>query len=333
MRRTIRLAAIGMIGLAALGVRAAEAQTKDPDYPTKPITFYVAFSPGGNVDLATRALIRAASKSLGQPFVPVNKVGAGGTVAGMAVMNAAPDGYTLGSYSGSAVLVIPHTPESPYKNLNGFTLLVNYGKFIFPLIVRSDSPWKSWHDLIQWAKQNPRGVSVATTGARSMSPMGIALWASEQKEKVEFTHISLKGSAEVLSYTLGGHVNLFAGSFDHAVLQSLKDGRLRILGYLSEERAPGFESYPTFKELYGEVPPNLAGVWGPSGMPEHVLKRLDDAFARAVKDPDFIKVMDSMSMPVVYMHRNELGRFVRQQYPKVGEVMRTLSAEEAKAKK
>jgi len=163
--------------------------------------------------------------------------------------------------------------------------------------------------------------------------MGIALWASEQKEQVEFTHISLKGSAEVLSYTLGGHVDLFAGSFDHAVLQLLKDGRLRMLGYLSEEKAPGFENYPTFKELYGEVPPNLAGVWGPSGMPEHVLKRLDDAFAKAVKDVDFIKTMDSMAMPVVYMHRNELDGFVRQQYPKVGEVMRALSAEEVKAKK
>jgi len=324
---------IGILGFSVLLFQAFAAGAKDPDYPTKPITLYIAWGAGGNTDVATRALIQAASKYLGQPIIPINKPGAGGVIGAMAVMNAQPDGYTLGGYTSSAVLLIPHTKESPYQDISGFTLIMNYGKYIYPLIVRADAPWKNWNELIQWAKLHPKGVSVGITGARSMSPMGIALWTSEQKEKVEFTYITLKSSAETLNYTLGGHINVFATSIDPSVQQFLKEGKLRILGYLSEEKAPGYENFPTFKELYGEVPPNLSGAWGPKGIPEYALKKLDDAFAKAVTDPDFLKVMEGMSMPVVYMNREEINKFSREEFPKVGEIMRILRTEEEKANK
>ena len=333
MRKMIGAAAFGVFLLSLLLFRVGDARAADPEYPTKPVTLYIAWGAGGNTDLATRAIAQAAGKHLGQAFVPVNRPGAGGTIGAMSVMNAPPDGYSIGGYSGSAVLLLPHTPENPYHDLNGYTLIMNFGKFIFPLLVRADAPYKTWSELIQYARQHPKGVSVGITGARSMSPMGIALWTSEQKEKVEFTYIALKSSTEVLNYTLGGHINVFASSFDPTVLQFLKEGKLRLLGYLSEEKAPGFENYPTFKELYGEVPPNLAGIWAPKGIPEFMLKKLDDAFAKAVKDPDFLKVMAGMSMPVVYMNRQDLNRFVQDQFPKVGETMKILRAEEAKASK
>jgi len=330
MRRTIRstLAVIGMAGLL-VAARPAQAQVKDPAYPARPITLYIAFGAGGNTDIATRALAQAASKHLGQPIIPVNRPGAGGTIAAMAVMNAAPDGYTIGTNAGSSVLMIPHMDDMPYRDLSGFTLIMNYGKFIFPLLVSGDSPWKNWNDLIQWAKQNPKQLSVGITSVQAISPMGIALYRAEQKENVQFTYVPLKGSAEVLNYTLGGHIKLFASSFDPAVLQLLRNGKLRLLAYLSTEKAEGFENYPTFKELYDEVPPNLGGIWGPKGMPEHVLKKLDDAFAKAAKDPDFVKVMASMSMPVVYMNHEEINNYARENLPKVGEVMRILKSQEA----
>jgi len=314
-----------MVGLL---VAARPAQAQESAYPTKPITLYIAFGAGGNTDIATRALAQAASKHLGQPIIPVNKPGAGGTIAAMAVMNAAPDGYTIGTNSGSSVLMIPHMDGMPYRDLSGFTLIMNYGKFIFPLLVSGDSPLKNWTDLVQWAKQNPKQLTVGITSAQAISPMGIALYTAEQKEAIQLTYVPLKGSAEVLSYTLGGHIKLFASSFDPTVYQYLRNGRLRLLAYLSTEKAEGFEDYPTFKELYDEVPPNLGGIWGPKGMPGHVLKKLDDAFARAVKDPDFIKVMKSMSMPVVYMNREEINDYARENLPKVGEVMRILKAQE-----
>ena len=75
------------------------------------------------------------------------------------------------------------------------------------------------------------------------------------------------------------------------------------------------------------------GVWGPKGIPEYVLEKLDDAFAKAVKEPYFINVMNRMYTPVVYMNRAEVNRYVREEFPKVGEIMKILRAEEAKGKK
>jgi tripartite-type tricarboxylate transporter receptor subunit TctC len=84
--------------------------------------------------------------------------------------------------------------------------------------------------------------------------------------------------------------------------------------------------------LYGEVPPDLGGVWGPKGIPEDVLKKLDDAFAKAVVDPEFVKIMDSMLMPVVYMNHQEISKLAQEDFPRVGEVMTELKAQQEKEK-
>ena len=124
-----------------------------------------------------RALVEATSKYLGnRSFLSINLV-LEVLVSAMAVMNAKPDGYTLGTNAGSTVLIMPHTEECPYKDLSGFTLIMNYGKYIFPLIVRSDAPWKTWKEFIEWARQNPRAAKIGINlGLKSMTPMGITLW-------------------------------------------------------------------------------------------------------------------------------------------------------------
>jgi tripartite-type tricarboxylate transporter receptor subunit TctC len=312
------------------GIDLGEAA--NPDYPTKPITFIIAYGAGGTTDTAARALTEAASKYLGQSIIPVNKPGGASTIGAMAVMNAKPDGYTLGTANASSVLIMPHTEESPYKDLSGFELILNYGKFIFPLMVRSDAPWKTWKEFIEWARQNPRAAKIGMTSARSMNPQGIAMWKAEQKEKVEFTYLAFKGSGETLTAILGGHVSLYACSLDSSGVSYLREGKLRILAYLGADKIPGHENFPSFPELYGVAPPSFFGVWGPKGIPEYVLEKLDDAFAKAVKDPSFVDVMNRMYTPVHYMNRAEVNRYVREEYPKVGEIVKILRAEGAKEK-
>lgn len=139
---------ITMFGIWILLFQTIDLATaKDPDYPTKPITFYIAFGAGGTTDLITRAFGDIASKYLGQPFVYINKGGAGGTLTSIAVMNAKPDGYTLGTVSGSQVFVAPFSDEAPYKDLSGFTMIMNFGNYVFPLMVRSDSPGRRGRSL------------------------------------------------------------------------------------------------------------------------------------------------------------------------------------------
>jgi len=328
------LVIISLVGLSILLFQSINtASARDPDYPTKPITFIISFGAGGTADLSGRAFAEAASKYLDQPFIPVNKPGAGGTIAAAAVMSAKPDGYTLGTILTSAAFVAPFSGEAPYKDLSGFTMIANYGNNVYPLMVMNDAPWNTWKEFIEWAKKNPRGAKIAITGARSVASQGLVLWQVEKQEQVQFTYVTFKSSAEVLSATLGGHVTVYGSTVDPSTVPYLKERKLRILTYLGRDKIPGYESAPSLHEIYGFSIPNLMGAYGPKGLPDNVLKRLDDAFSKAVRDPDFIKVMNRMYTPVVYMDRIQMNRYVEETFQKVGEIMKILKSEEAKEKK
>jgi len=186
-----------IIGILCLCVNINLANAKDPDYPTKPITFYINFA-GGSTEISCRALLEATSKYLGQSFVPVVKTGGAGTVGAMAVMNAKPDGYTLGVCQGSTLTILPHTEECPYKDLSGFTLIANFGKPTWPFTVRSDAPWKTWEEFIEWARKNPRSAKIGVSGGKSTQPPAMGMWVAEQREKAEFTFVVFKGGGEEL---------------------------------------------------------------------------------------------------------------------------------------
>jgi tripartite-type tricarboxylate transporter receptor subunit TctC len=331
--RVIWVILIGIFGACTLlqGVRLAEA--KDPDYPTKPVTFYINYAPGAAVDLAMRPLLEAVGKHLGQPLVPVNKPGGAGLVAGLAVLNSKPDGYTLGSCSGGNTLVTPHLEDSPYRDLNGFTFIANYGKFLLPVMVRSDAPYKTWKEFVDWARKNPRAAKIGVLGSRTQSPSAMVMWEAEQKEQVEFTMLVFKGSAESNTNLLGGHILMDAGGMSPQAVSYIKEGKFRVLAFLGKEKMPGYESIPSFYEMYGVIPPSIMGVWGPKGLPGHIVAKLEEAFAAGVKDPNFINVMNRMAMPVVYMNKSELEKEVKEMFPKAGKILKILMEQEAKEKK
>lgn len=338
MKKEVRkiLVIMGVLGFYIFLFQSIDlAGAKDPEYPTKPITFYIAFGVGGGSDLSARAFVEAGAKHLGQPFVPINRAGAGGSLAATAVLNAKPDGYTLGSAPAGAAFTVPFADPAPYKDLSGFAFILNYGKFIYPLMVRADAPWKTWKELIEWAKKNPRGVKIGITGAKEVAVQGYTLMNIEKRENVEFTYMPLKSSPEVLSATLGGHITLYAGGVDASTMPYLKERKVRILAYmgLRDEKIQGYEDIPSTEELYGVSIPKALGVMGPKGLPDYVFNRLDDAFTKAVKDPDFIKVMDRLLIPVVYMNRVQMTKHMEELYKQGAEFMKMLKGEEAKEKK
>lgn len=325
----------GLIGcFLFLWVNLDLAAAKDPDYPVKPIDVYIGVGAGGPTDTCTRTLLHAAGKILGQSFVPIQKLGAGGAIMATTVMNAKPDGYTLGAMTTSPVQVIPYTEGSPYKDLSGFTFIMNYGAYVYPLISRSDSPWKNWKEFIEWARKNPKGAKIGLTAAKTADYKGLVLWQIEQREGVEFTCLAFKGGlSEAFSALLGGHINVFGISDMLTPRQYLDEGKLRLLAYMGPHKAKGYENYPTTQEMYGFSIPDFIGIWGPKGLPEYVLRKLDDAFAKAVKDPDFVKVMDRYSMPIHYMDRPTVAKNVEIGFRNTGELYKKIRAEEKKRKR
>lgn len=298
------------------------------------MTVYIGVSAGGPTDICTRTLLSSAAKVLGQPFVPTQKLGAGGAIAAAAVMNAKPDGYTLGAMTTSPVQVIPYTEAAPYKDLSGFTFIMNYGAYVYPLIARSDAPWKDWKEFIGWARKNPRGAKIGLTAAKTADYKGLVLWQVEQRERVEFTCLGFKGGmSEAFTALLGGHINVFGISDMLTPKPYLEEGKLRLLAYMGPFKARGFENIPSTQEIYGFTIPDCLGIWGPKGLPPHVLRKLDEAFAKAVKDPDFIKVMDQYSMPIHYMDRATLTKYAQAKFTETGKLYEKIRAEEEKRKK
>jgi tripartite-type tricarboxylate transporter receptor subunit TctC len=316
-----------------LGQIVLAAAAKEAEYPTKPINYYISYQAGGATDIIVRALVEPAGKILGQPFVVINKPGGGALLGPVAVRAAKPDGYTLGSFASTQALIAPHTEECPYKDVNDFTYVLNYSKWIFPVIVKGDAPYKTWSEFIAWAKQNPRGAKIAIPGAKSQTPQGIAMWEVEQKEGVQFTYIATKGTPEQITGVLGGHFTMSATVLDASMLQYVKEGKLRFLAFQGKEKATGYESTPSFYELYKIEATGYVGIIGPKGLPGSITARLNDAFARAVKDPGFIKVMNQMNLPIVFVPHQQIDKEMKETFPKIGQVMKTLLSEEAKIKK
>jgi tripartite-type tricarboxylate transporter receptor subunit TctC len=333
-RFIIVIGVIGVLGLWILLLQNIDsASAQDPNYPTKPINFLISFGAGGMTDITSRAFLEGASKHTREPFVPINKPGGGGIVAAVAVMNSKPDGYTLGTITTSNGIAAPCSGQAPYKDLSGFSLIMNYANFIYTLMVRGDAPWKTWEEFIEWARKNPRAAKIAISGAKAVTNNGFVLSQIERKEQVEFTCVVFKSSSEQITSVLGGHVTMYMGGLDVTSVPYVQEGKLRILAYWGTGKAQGFENIPSTQELYGFSSPNIIGVFGPKGLPGYVLKKLEDVFAKAVKDPDYVKVMNRLGLPITYMNRDQMGKYVDQHFPEVCRIFKELRAEEAKEKK
>lgn len=207
-------------------------------------------------------------------------------------------------------------------------MIVNFAGSSFPLLVRNDAPFKNWKEFIEYARKNPKAVKIGIPGAKSVTVQGAVLWQLEKKEQVEFTFIPMKGNAEILPATLAGHVNVYGASTDSTVMEYIREGKLRILTYLSETKLPDYAAIPSLKDMYGISFPEIAGVVGPKGLPDYVLRKLDQAFAQAVKGPEFIKVAKRLNISINYMDRARMKSYVEEIQPKFIAIMKAMKAEE-----
>lgn len=159
-------------------------------YPNKPVTVIVTFG-AGMMDTITRTICKAAEKEFGQPFVIENKPGGGGSIGMVYVLKSKPNGYTIGVTGTTNFLVTPHLQNLPFNILTDTTDIIAVGKYNFLLAVQVDAPWKTFDDLIAYAKMNPGKFSYAGAGvalAQHICMERIAL-----KEKIKWNAVPFKG--------------------------------------------------------------------------------------------------------------------------------------------
>jgi tripartite-type tricarboxylate transporter receptor subunit TctC len=292
MKRTKLVAVIFLFILFTFCFSSGWAQP----YPVKPINMIVGWGAGGATDVTIRALSEAASKTLGQPIVVTNKPG-GGSAVGLAMLkNEKPDGYTIGNMSAGGILS-QYMRKVPYDILTDFTPIMRFADYTFGLVVRTEAPWKTFKELVEYAKANPGKIKYSTSGAGSFHHL--VMEAFSRQEGVKWVHIPYKSGHEATTAILGGHVEVEACSSEWKPY--VDSGKLRLLATYNPMRLPKYPDVPTWVELgYNISASSLLGVVGPKGLPRPVVDKLHDAFKQAVDDPAFKKTMDSFDMPIIY---------------------------------
>jgi tripartite-type tricarboxylate transporter receptor subunit TctC len=291
-----------ILGLAAGLVLAAAAQAQQ--FPSKPVTLIVPWPAGGSTDIYFRKLGEITARHLGQPLVVENRPGGSG-MNGPATMarTAKPDGYTISQLAISAFRV-PHMQKVDWDPIKDFTYIIGLAGYTFGVVVKSDSPFKTFSDLVAYARANPGKLSYATPGTGTS--LHLAMEEIAAKAGVQFLHIPFKGYADGATALMGGHVMVQVDSTGWA--RHVDAGTQRLLATLGDKRTRW--NAPTVKELGVDTVSNSPfGLVGPKGMPRETVKVLHDAFRKSLDDPEYLKVLAQLDQPGWYMSSEDYARW------------------------
>ncbi|MFZ5732658.1 MAG: tripartite tricarboxylate transporter substrate binding protein [Pseudomonadota bacterium] len=277
------------------------------EYPSKPITLIVPWPAGGSTDIAMRAIGEAASKHLGQPVVIDNKAGGSGTVGPATMVAAAkPDGYTI-SQIPITVFRLPLMQQVSWNADTDFTYIVHLTGYTFGVTTSAESQFKTWKDVVDFAKANPGKVTYATPGAGTSLHIGMEQIAN--LAGIKLTQVPFKGGAETNAAVLGQHTMLQADSTGWRPL--VDAGKLKLLMVWTDKRSPNFPDAPTLKELgYPMVYDSPFGIAGPKGMDPKIVAKLHDAFKKAIEDPAVIATLAKYDMVPNYKNTEDYKKFV-----------------------
>ena len=285
MRRTHVVTLIALLCLVALGLgTGSRAAWSEPakSFPTRQLTYLVCFDPGGQSDREARRQAPLLEKFLGQKVIIDYKIGGGGALGWRVLTKAKPDGYTFAGFNIPHVILQPLQQDVGYKTEEIVPLFL-FHKTPLALAVLETSPFKTLKDLIEHAKKNPYLVSVGGSGAYTGYHM--ATLRFEKLIGSKLTYVPYTGAAPQMTSFLGGHLVAVFGASDD--LTRYRD-KVRILGFATDKRFPGFPEAPTLKEQGIDMVEGVdRGVAVPPGTTPDVIKKLEAAFMDIASKPEF----------------------------------------------
>lgn len=313
MRRLATLAAAFALVCSATWSHAQE-------FPTKPITLVVPFPAGGATDQLMRALGDAAAKHLGQPVIVDNRAGGGGAIGpGTMAITAKPDGYTIAQVP-VPVYRLPMMQKTSWSHEN-FSYIIHLTGYTFMLVAGAQTNFKTWQDVIDYAKANPGKITYGTSGTGGTPHLGTEMVA--EKAGIKLTHVPFKGAAEADVALLGGHVMMIVGGTGNK--QHVDAGKAYFLNIWTANRAKQAPEVPTLKELgYPYVIDSSFGLAGPKGMDPKIVARLHDAFKKALEDPHVVEVMERHQMVPNYKNTADYATYITEQVKFEGDLLKRL---------
>jgi tripartite-type tricarboxylate transporter receptor subunit TctC len=287
-----------VLGLIAGAVLALTGIAQAQQFPTRPVTLIVPWPAGGSTDIGMRALASATEKHLGQSIVIENKPGAGGTIgpANMAA-SARPDGYTVAQLP-ITVFRLPFIQKTSFDPTKDFSYIIHITGYTFGVVVKADAPWKTFRELIEYARANPGKINYGTPGAGTS--LHITMEQIAKQQGIKWTHVPFKGVAESMNALLGGHIDVVSDSTGWA--GSVDAGQARLLVTWGAGRTKNWPNVPNLKESGIDLISNSPfGIGGPKGMDPAVVKVLHDAFKKGMEEQSYKDSMAKLDQEAFYL--------------------------------
>jgi len=309
-----RFAAALVLGFSMWSL-AASVQAQS--YPERPVTIVVPHPPGGSVDGVARLFADKLKDELGQSVLVENRAGASGMIGGAYVARTAPDGYTL--YLNASIHNINpllYKDKMQFDAIKDFTAvsMLAQGALIFS--IHPDVPAHSVQELVDLVKTDSSKYNFITTGFGSASHLGISQFLN-QYGLSDMPIILYKGGGPALQDLVGGQVTglmdpmLSSGPF-------VRSGQLRALAVTGKTRSPLLPDVPTAQEagmkdfeMY-----SWYGLWGPAGLPEHVIKKLEDASQKIMASPEMVQRLEALGFESAYRNATDFQQYINAEVAK-----------------
>ena len=303
--------------LALLLAGAAHAQT----YPSKPVHVVISFTPGSATDIVGRVVAQKLSEMWGQPVVPENRAGAGGSIGSALVAKAAPDGYTLLINSNAHSVNPSIFAKLPYDTLKDFTEIAPLAMQPNVLVVNTGSQYKNLMDLVNEAKAKPGAINWGHAGIGSGTHLNTEKFISAANVKV--TQVPFKGTPEVIQAMFSGAVDCYWVPIS-AGMSHIKSGKLRPLAVSTAKRNPTLPDVPTTGEagVKNADAPLWFGVWGPAGVQAEIVSKLNGDIRKALADGAVKERLANLGNDPMDMSASDFARFVRSEIEDYGRVVR-----------
>lgn len=308
---TTRREILSLVAAPVLGGLSLPTFAQD-SYPSRPINMVVPFPPGGVADTVGRPVAEAMGRFLKQSVVVENKGGAGGGIGIAHAAKAKPDGYTL-LMALSSIVVLPEADRvlsrSPMYQLDQLTPIARFTADPTVLVVRGDSPWRTYQEFIAYARQNPGKLTFGSSG--NYGTMHVPMEQLKAKTKTFMVHVPYTGAGPAIMGLLAGHVDALSTG-PASVAQHIKAGKVRALAHWGDGRLAALPDVPSLTELGVPITySQWAGLFVPTGTPAPIIEKLRQAARETVQDAKANQAMANAGTSFQFQDALEFERFVQ----------------------
>jgi tripartite-type tricarboxylate transporter receptor subunit TctC len=319
VRKVSRAACALVAGVAACTMTAAGAA----EYPTRPIRYLVGFAPGGINDIMARIVGQKLSEAWGQQVIVDNRPGAGGNLAAELLAKSNPDGYTFMNISTAHAISQTLYTKLNYNLERDLTPVSVLGNSPLIMVVNAGLAVKSVAELVDLAKK--RKLIYASGGAGVISHLGMEMF--KVAAKIDVTHVPFKGVGPAIPALLSGEAHMMMNAIPE-LLPYTKDGKLRVIGSLTEKRHPFIPDVPTFIEQgYKEfVMGNWTGIVAPAKTPKPIVDKLATEITRIIRAPDMSRKLQDMGVDPLGGTPAEFGKLIHAERIRFGKAVKESGA-------